>query len=235
MQKMNAIPATRISPDFIVLIPAAGVGSRMGAQQPKQYLKIANRSVLEHSVEAFLRHPLIKRVLVVVSAEDAYIDQLSLCHPKLEILRCGGATRKDTVCNALQHMQDQLLTNDWVLVHDAARPGITTELISKLIDEIAQHEVGGLLALPVVDTVKRSQDGQLQTIDRSNLWLAQTPQMFRYGVLLRALQQVQQVTDESSAIEALGLVPILVEGHSRNLKITTPADLLLATHYLGKT
>ncbi len=234
MIKTPITQSNAVEPDFIALIPAAGVGSRMGAVQPKQYLKIANRSVLEHALDAFLRHPRIKRVVLVVSADDAYIDQLGLNHAKLAILRCGGATRKETVLNGLRQLQSSVREPDWILVHDAARPGITTELVSKLIDELQHHEVGGLLAMPVVDTVKRWQAGQLDTVDRSDLWLAQTPQMFRFRDLFRALTQVQHVTDESSAIEALGLVPKLVEGHSRNLKITTPADLLLATHYLGK-
>lgn len=232
---VNPNPPGAATSNYIAIIPAAGVGSRMAAGIPKQYLKIANRSVIEHTLEAFLRHPMITQVCLVVSAEDGYVDNIVSSHPKLRLMRCGGASRKDTVLNALHGIKHEVQPRDWILVHDAARPGINLDLLSKLISALEHHPVGGLLALPVVDTVKRKTAAGLQTIDRSNLWLAQTPQMFHFDDIYQALQQVAEVTDEASAMEACGWQPELIEGHSRNLKITTPADLLLATHYLGKS
>lgn len=227
---------------YFALIPAAGVGARMGGQLPKQYLQLAGESVLQHTVEAFLATPEITQVFVVVSAADAYVDDLLLgkvSNQRLQILRCGGATRSESVLNGLKQMRAQLGANDWVLVHDAARPGITPALIQNLIRQVGDHAVGGLLALPVVDTVKRATvNAKVQTIARTGLWLAQTPQMFRYQMLCEALQRAEQtgaeITDEASAIEAIGLSPCLVEGHPRNNKLTRPDDIALIQFYLSR-
>jgi len=219
------------SPAYVALIPAAGVGARMGAATPKQYLKIDNKTILQHTVEAFLNFPLIRHVYVVVSAEDAWANELP-GNARLSVLRCGGATRRDTVSHGLAAISDQVFAGDWVLVHDAARPGLHAGLLARLINEVADHPVGGLLALSVVDTVKQQVAGNVRTIPRDGLWLAQTPQMFRYRLLRDALLAAEQVTDEASAIEAAGYTPLLVEGHACNLKVTLPADLALATLFL---
>jgi 2-C-methyl-D-erythritol 4-phosphate cytidylyltransferase len=191
--------------------------------------------MLQHSVTAFLQHQQIAHVFVVVSQDDAYINELP-SDPRLTVLFCGGPTRADSVLNGLLAMQNQLHQEDWVLVHDAARPGLNQVLISRLIDTVGEDEVGGLLALPVVDTVKSQAADKVSTVPRAGLWLAQTPQMFRHGVLLRALTKAnkQEITDEASAIEMQGLVPKLVEGHWCNTKITRPDDLLLIETYLNK-
>jgi 2-C-methyl-D-erythritol 4-phosphate cytidylyltransferase len=221
---------------YVALIPAAGVGARMGALYPKQYMQIAGLPVIAHTVAAFLATPQISHVFIVVSPEDAYIDDLQLSSARVTVLRCGGATRHESVTNGLLQMASvhhQMCDADWVLVHDAARLAIGSELISKLIETVADHAVGGLLALPVVDTVKRLQDGRLETICREGLWLAQTPQMFRHGLLKKALLHANKVTDEASAIEALGLAPLLVEGHQRNSKLTRPDDFAMIANYLN--
>jgi 2-C-methyl-D-erythritol 4-phosphate cytidylyltransferase len=216
---------------YVALIPAAGVGARMGGAAPKQYLKIGGQAVLRHAVDAFLAAEQISHVYVVVSADDAYVDTVLPLADKLSILRCGGATRRDTVSNGLAAISD-MAENDWVLVHDAARPGLTVQLISKLIAEVGQHPVGGLLALPVVDTVKRFHAGKMETVSRDGLWLAQTPQMFRYQLLKDALVTATEVTDEASAMEAAGHTPLLVEGHARNMKLTMPDDFALLRLHL---
>ncbi|MBR7792055.1 2-C-methyl-D-erythritol 4-phosphate cytidylyltransferase [Undibacterium sp. FT147W] len=222
------------SPRYVALIPAAGVGARMGANSPKQYLTIAGKSILQHTVNAFLNFPGISHTYVVVSEDDAVADTSLLAAERMTILRCGGATRRDSVRNGLAYLADKLDANDWVLVHDAARPGLTSALLQKLIDQVGSDAVGGLLALPVVDTVKRIQDGKVETVSREGLWLAQTPQMFRYALLCKALDQAEQVTDESSALELMGYSPVLVEGHACNLKVTLPADLMMAAQYLQR-
>ncbi|CAN5807672.1 2-C-methyl-D-erythritol 4-phosphate cytidylyltransferase [soil metagenome] len=225
------------SPQYIALIPAAGVGARMGGTTPKQYLQIAQQPILRHTVRAFLAAPQIAHTYVVVSADDGYADAALAGLAGVTVLRCGGATRSDTVSNGLAALAALLAPQDWVLVHDAARPGLTAALLSKLMQQVGQHAVGGLLALPVVDTVKRVVNGRVETISREGVWLAQTPQMFRYGLLSAALSAsltaASQVTDESSAVEAAGMVPLLVEGHACNLKVTLPADLALAQRYLA--
>ncbi|MFZ6690668.1 2-C-methyl-D-erythritol 4-phosphate cytidylyltransferase [Undibacterium sp. SXout20W] len=221
-----------LSPRYVALIPAAGVGSRMGKDIPKQYINVAGKTILQHTVDAFLNFPGILHTYVIVSPEDAFADDSLKSDQHLTIMRCGGASRRDTVRNGLSEIRDQLNPNDWVLVHDAARPGLTTDLLRKLINEVGEHQVGGLLALPVVDTVKRVMVGKMQTISRDGMWLAQTPQMFRYQLLCDALDAANQVTDESSAVEAAGYTPALVEGHVCNLKVTLPADLDQIKRYL---
>ncbi|MCC7598909.1 2-C-methyl-D-erythritol 4-phosphate cytidylyltransferase [Janthinobacterium sp. FW305-129] len=222
---------------YFALIPAAGVGARMEAGSPKQYLPIAGKPMLRHALDAFLASPLIAHTYIVVSAEDGVIDTV-VPEQGVTVLRCGGATRMETILNALQALHGSLAAHDQVLVHDAARPGLTPALIAKLITEVGEHPAGGLLALPVVDTVKRAGPGSLsaQTVPRDGLWLAQTPQMFSYALLHRALSEApdpQAITDDASAIEALGLAPKLVEGHPRNLKVTLPRDIHTAELYLA--
>jgi 2-C-methyl-D-erythritol 4-phosphate cytidylyltransferase len=223
------------APRYFALIPAAGVGARMAASGPKQYLKIGGKPMLRHAIDAFLFSELIAHTYVVVSADDPIIDSVVPSHG-VTVLRCGGATRMESVRNGLAALAPTLRENDWVLVHDAARPGLDDTLIEKLITATGEHPVGGLLALPVVDTVKRSIGGELGTVSREGLWLAQTPQMFRYKLLREALAAVrdpQQMTDDASAVEALGLSPKLVEGHPRNMKVTLPSDVRIAEMYLA--
>ena len=229
------------APRYFALIPAAGVGARMAASGPKQYLKIGGKPMLRHAIDAFLFSELIAHTYVVVSADDPVIESIVPSHG-VTVLRCGGASRMESVRNGLAALAATLRENDWVLVHDAARPGLDEALIEKLITSTGEHPVGGLLALPVVDTVKRSVGGELGTVSREGLWLAQTPQMFRYKLLREALafatsaaRDPSQVTDDASAVEALGLSPKLVEGHPRNMKVTLPADVRIAEMYLATT
>jgi 2-C-methyl-D-erythritol 4-phosphate cytidylyltransferase len=224
------------APRYFALIPAAGVGARMGASSPKQYLKIGGKPMLRHTLDAFLSSELIAHTFVVVSPDDPFIDTVAPQHG-VTILRCGGASRMESVRNGLAVLANTLSGSDWVLVHDAARPGLTAELIEKLITATGDHPAGGLLALPVVDTVKRCIDGEAcGTVPRNGLWLAQTPQMFHYQLLREALSAVKDpaaITDDASAVEALGLSPRLVEGHPRNLKVTLPDDIRIAEMFLA--
>jgi len=227
-------------PKHVALIPAAGVGARMAAGSPKQYLAIGGKPMLRHTVDAFLSSPLIAHTYVVVSAGDAYIDAVlpdaQQAAGRVSVLRCGGATRMESIRNGLHALRALLGDTDRVLVHDAARPGLNAALIERLIVETGEHAAGGLLALPVVDTVKRRDADAVTTIPRERLWLAQTPQMFAYALLCRALDAATDpaaITDDASAVEALGLAPRLVEGHPRNLKVTLPSDIRIAEMYLA--
>jgi 2-C-methyl-D-erythritol 4-phosphate cytidylyltransferase len=223
------------APRYIALVPAAGVGARMGVASPKQYLPIGGKPMLRHTLDAFVTSPLVAHTYVVVSVDDAYIDSV-VPGEGVTVLRCGGASRLESVRNGLWALENILHANDWVLVHDAARPGLNGELIEKLIRETGDHPAGGLLALPVVDTVKRAVNDEVATVSRDGLWLAQTPQMFRFRLLADALEAATDpsaITDDASAVEALGLAPKLVEGHPRNLKVTLPSDIKIAEMYLA--
>lgn len=230
--------APMTSARYFALIPAAGVGARMGASCPKQYLPVAGKPMLLHALAAFAASDLIAHVFLVVSPEDGYVrevlDQAPQLAGRVTVLYEGGATRHASVLNGLRAVRERLADDDWVLVHDAARPGLTGHLIGKLVQALRDDEVGGLLAMPVVDTLKRAGGDQraLETVARDGLWAAQTPQMFRYALLQKALQACAAVTDEASAIEALGLQPKLVEGSPRNFKVTLPQDVALAELYL---
>ena len=224
-------------PDIHALIPAAGSGSRMGAEIPKQYQLLAGQPLIRHAVHVLCASAQVRQVFVVLSTEDALFRQQDWTAYKgrLEPLYCGGATRAASVLNGLMAMVDAVEPDDWVMVHDAARPCLTARLIDRLINEIADDKVGGLLAVPVADTLKRADHTQhvVVTASRENLWQAQTPQMFRYRLLLEALRNAGNakrgtVTDEASAIEQLGLKPLLVMGSSGNLKVTWPEDLEFA-------
>ncbi|HYP69026.1 MAG TPA: 2-C-methyl-D-erythritol 4-phosphate cytidylyltransferase [Thiobacillaceae bacterium] len=214
------------------LIPAAGSGNRMGGGLPKQYLSVAGRPMIYHAIHTMFTHPRIARVYVVLSAADSHWETFDWGEfdGKLVVLRCGGDTRALSVSQGLQMMAGAVGAKDWVLVHDAARPGLDHMLLDRLLDALAHDPVGGLLAVPVADTLKRSDANQrvIATECRAGLWQAQTPQMFRHAQLLDALRQAgDAVTDEASAIEALGLKPRLVEADSRNFKVTYPRDLEL--------
>ena len=221
------------------MIPAAGVGARMGSDFPKQYALIAGKPMLMHVFDTFAATPAITHTFVVVSAEDSTIKTLLSDSPHLaervSVIYKGGTIRRTSVLNGLRAIREQAADDDWILVHDAARPGLTSELIDRLISAVKDDTVGGLLAMPVVDTLKRGIDRRVQgTVPREGLWAAQTPQMFRYALLVRALEQMSNVTDEASAIEALELHPKLVEGSARNFKVTMPDDVALAEIYLRK-
>jgi 2-C-methyl-D-erythritol 4-phosphate cytidylyltransferase len=223
------------APRYFALIPAAGVGARMGADGPKQYLPLGGKPMLRHTLDAFLASERIAHTFVVVGADDPQIAAVVPQHG-VTVLRCGGATRMESIRNGLAAMAELVREDDWVLVHDAARPGLNRALIDKLIAEVGTHAVGGLLALPVVDTVKRAGPDAVNTISRDGLWLAQTPQMFRLRLLrdaLAAATDAGAITDDASAVEALGHAPLLVEGHPRNLKVTLPQDIRIAEMYLA--
>lgn len=227
-----------LSPRHFALIPAAGVGARMAAACPKQYLPLAGKLMLLHVLDTFAACSSITHSFVVVSEEDGYIrDALAGARhlaDRVSVLYKGGGTRQQSVLNGLNAIREHVADDDWVLVHDAARPGLTVPLIERLMAELREDQVGGLLALPVVDTLKRADaEGRVEdTVPRDRLWAAQTPQMFRYALLLRALGAGVEVTDEAGAIEALGLRPKLVEGSPNNFKITLPHDVALAELHL---
>jgi 2-C-methyl-D-erythritol 4-phosphate cytidylyltransferase len=213
-------------PKNYVLIPAAGLGSRMGTELPKQHLVLMGMPLIHHTLKIFCYHPKVSQVYVLLAPDDAQ----DYPFPNCQILNCGGTTRAETVLNALQQIECD--KDDWVLVHDAVRPCINKELLDRLFAELEYDAVGGLLAVPVADTLKRSGSNQrvAGTESRNDLWLAQTPQMFRFGLLKQALEKLGTAlpTDEAQAIEYLGHAPKLVMGDSRNLKVTFPRDLALA-------
>ncbi|MEE4378792.1 MAG: 2-C-methyl-D-erythritol 4-phosphate cytidylyltransferase [Candidatus Competibacteraceae bacterium] len=223
---------------YWAVVPAAGIGKRMEAHTPKQYLVLAGVSVIVHTLETLLSHPRISGVVVVINPNDEWWDTLHLESDKPLITTTGGEERCHSVRNGLLALTDWAQPDDWVLVHDAARPCLHRTDLDKLLDTLAADPVGGLLAMPVRDTMKRSDAHEriAATVERQNLWHALTPQMFRLNRLLAALQQAEernlQVTDEASAIEAMGLQPRLVEGRADNIKITRPEDMALAEFYL---
>jgi 2-C-methyl-D-erythritol 4-phosphate cytidylyltransferase len=219
---------------YFALIPAAGTGSRIGNPMPKQYQPINGRPMLWHALYPFNLHPRIERIFVVLSPADVWFAQMRWDEfkSKLEVLRCGGESRAESVLNGLQAMAGTLVQDDQVLVHDAARPCLTGHAIDQLIALVANNEAGGLLAEPLADTLKRADESGhvLRTEPRERLWRAQTPQMFRYDLLIRALSSGtgEGVTDEASAVERLGLHPLLVRSGATNLKVTYGEDLRLA-------
>ena len=204
----------------------------MGADTPKQYLPLAGQPLIWHALSTLASVPSIMQVCVVLAPDDVLWDSFdwSALADRLMVFRCGGATRAESVTQGLRAMHDHVVPSDWILVHDAARCCLTTGHVEKLIAEIRNDPIGGLLAIPVADTLKRAQDDQrvAATVVREGLWQAQTPQMFRYGMLLDALEHAPAVTDEASAIEALGHRPKLVAADATNLKVTYPLDLQLA-------
>jgi 2-C-methyl-D-erythritol 4-phosphate cytidylyltransferase len=229
--------------NFYALIPAAGSGSRMGGNIEKQYLSLNSVPMIAHAMMVLAREPRLAKIFVVLSPTDKRWNNYEWqgWEERIEVLRCGGATRAETVLNGLDAISKVCDPDDWVLVHDAARPCLPDELLGKLLDEVTNDPVGGLLAVPVADTLKRAAPESASgvraeaTVPRAGLWQAQTPQMFRHGKLVEALRAAgSDMTDEASAIEQLGLQPRLVESDSRNLKVTYPQDLELAGLILGK-
>lgn len=222
-------PLSNAAHPIDAIVPAAGVGLRAGSVIPKQYVSLGDRMVIEHAVTGLLSDPRISRITVAVSPGDTRAREAFAGVQRVQVLETGGERRDLTVLQTLKALA--LAADHWVLVHDAARPGLSKALLSRFIDAVLEDPVGGLMALPVPDTVKRSASGTVRveaTVDRAELWLAQTPQMFRAGLLGYALQSAQEagvsVTDESSAIESLGLAPQLVRGDLCLSKITWPED-----------
>jgi 2-C-methyl-D-erythritol 4-phosphate cytidylyltransferase len=223
-----------------VVVPAAGAGRRFGGALPKQYVQVFGRSILHHTLERLARHPDVSGLMVALAADDPHWPGWrELCGKPVR--RCdGGAERADSVLSGLKALPDSVRERDWVLVHDAARPCLRHDDLTRLLDHGRAHGVGAVLAAPVRDTLKRA-DGLgevIATEPRDGLWRALTPQLFRRATLSRALESAlaagQRVTDESMAIERLGLKPMLVEGADDNIKVTTHADLALAEFLLGR-
>ena len=229
--------------NFFALIPAAGSGSRMGDELPKQYLRLAGKPMIYHALRTLCNSPRIARVFAVLAPgdEEWVRHDWSEFSGKLVVFECGGATRAESVLNGLKAAREASFVEDmdWILVHDAARPCLGKVQLDKLMDDLAADEVGGLLAVPVADTLKRGDANSRveRTESRENLWQAQTPQMFRYRLLVEALSMTGGVTmtDDAGAIEALGLHPKLVLSDARNLKVTYPQDLALAELILKNT
>ena len=229
---------------FWAVVPAAGVGRRMGSEIPKQYLTLHGRSIIEHSIERLLAHDRISGAMIALDESDSWWPELVTQTSKPIMTTHGGQERSDSVLNALVALRQHLgststsLENVWVLVHDAARPCVRTDDIDRLIREGSQHDNGGLLALPVRDTMKRASDrGEvIETVDRHNLWHALTPQMFRLELLEQALRHAISenigITDDASAMELMGYHPALIEAHEDNIKVTRPFDLELAHIYI---
>lgn len=213
------------------LIPAAGSGSRMGGEIPKQYASLGRRTMLEHAIDALLADARVERVLVVVATDDVRHRALAR-DSRVEFVAAGGASRAESVRNGLARLAMEASAEDWVLVHDAARPCLAPDELGALIDALADDPVGGLLAVPIADTIKRESDGRVaRTVERAGLWRALTPQMFRLGVLDDAFERIRdpaEITDESSAVEHIGHAPRLVPGRASNIKVTRPDDLPLA-------
>ncbi|MCK7593803.1 2-C-methyl-D-erythritol 4-phosphate cytidylyltransferase [Pseudomarimonas salicorniae] len=223
-----------------VVVPAAGRGSRFGGAVPKQYLSLFGRSVLHHTLDRLARHPEISGLVVALSAQDAHWPGWREMRGK-PVLRCeGGRERADSVLAGLRALPDAVRERDWVLVHDAARPCLRQDDLSRLLEHGRVHGVGAILAAPVRDTLKRATaDGEIAGSEpRERLWRALTPQMFRRATLTRALESAlaagAAITDEAMAVERIGLKPLLVEGAEDNLKITTEADLPMAEFLLGR-
>ena len=241
---MNSRAADKTPVKLWGVIPAAGIGSRMQADCPKQYLPLAGKTLIEKTLERLLAIPQIQRLVVALNPDDHVWPKLSLSQHKKIVTVAGGQERADSVLNALLSLQGIAADNDWILVHDAARPCVSLASIEKLLNACAEHPLGGILGVPVSDTIKQVKDKSVitKTVDRSVLWQAQTPQLFRYGILLKALKAAVEVgflvTDESSAVEVMlkkplgdevsELLPLMVEGNSDNIKITRPEDLPLA-------
>ena len=215
------------------VIPAAGVGKRYSSDIPKQYLPLSGIPVLLHSINKLVKLDEIEEILVVLNPEDTFWEKLNFSHPKVKAIH-GGLQRCNSVNSALEELSGRAKKGDWVLVHDAVRPCISDSDLKKITSIVNDEEVGGLLAFPILDTIKEvgeNLDVQ-KTIPRGNLWSAMTPQIFRYEVLKQALEAAimagESVTDEASAIEAIGLTPRIIQGEKTNIKITHPSDMVLA-------
>ena len=221
----------------VAIIPAAGIGSRMALSTPKQYAELNGVTVIEHTLKRLLQTDWIEQIYVGLSADDEWFASLPVAqHPQMSTYS-GGDERRDTVLNGLEAMADEVTDDDWVLVHDAARPCLSRDELEALHEAMNHADEGMLLASKVVDTVKRADATHkvLKTVPREGLYRALTPQVFPYGMLSKALREAEQakITDEASAVEQLGFHPLLIEGKQTNIKITHPEDLALAELYLN--
>lgn len=217
------------APNYFIIVPAAGIGTRMESDIPKQYIMVKNKCIIEYTLNTLLAYSAFEKCVVVINAYDKNWHSLKLTHPKL-ITTTGGTERANSVLNGLIALKPFIKNNDWVLVHDAARPFLHASDIDKLITELSNDSLGGLLGSPLKNTIKRIQDNRcFATLDRQHLWHALTPQMFRYHWIFKALnsaiEKKQTVTDESSAIELLGKHPKIIAGRADNIKITDRNDL----------
>lgn len=224
-------------PDIIAVVPAAGIGSRMQAECPKQYLRIGNKTILEHAVDRVLQHPRVSKAIIAISPADQWFKHLPLAsHPQIEVV-CGGDQRADSVLAGLNAAGNA----GWALVHDAARPCLHADDLNRLLALTQTSKVGGILAAPVRDTMKRAEPGMqviAHTVERQALWHALTPQLFPLELLRNSLQRALRegvaITDEASALEYCGYHPELVDGRADNIKVTRPEDLSLAAFYLSR-
>ena len=227
-----------MSSGFWAVVPSAGIGERMQSDRPKQYLQLEDKLVIEHTLQRLASHPEIKGIVIAIAQEDEWWPTVSVVVSCPLYVVHGGEQRSHSVLNALDKLSTLVADDTWVLVHDAARPCLRQEDIDRLLSALSNHDVGGLLGLPVNDTVKRTSNDDviMETIERRNLWRASTPQMFRLVILKSALQALREqnitVTDEASAIEFVGLEPVMVEGHADNIKITVSTDLALAQLFM---
>ncbi len=230
----------RSGPRFWAVVPAAGIGLRMGGETPKQYLLLLGRPIIAHTLARLCNHPRISGVVVALAADDRWWPEMRTEYARAPLVVAGGVERRDSVLSGLDALSEHESALDWVLVHDAVRPCLRDEDIDRLIDTLSADDVGGLLATPVKDTMKRSnRDHRVrETVSRESLWHAQTPQMFRLGALRDALRlsvaEDRDVTDEAQAMELFGARPRLVQGHEENIKITRPEDLELAEMFLSR-
>ncbi len=226
--------------NYWALVPAAGIGRRMGADRPKQYLSLLGRTVIEHTLACLCTYPRIQGVVVCVSTHDVYWAEASSTFEKLVDTATGGAERAHSVLNGLRTLSGHAHKQDWVLVHDAVRPCLRHADIDALIAGVGERNAGGILGTPITETVKRADpEGRiLETVPREGLWRALTPQMFRISALTAALERALEdgvpVTDEASAMEHSGGRPVVVPGHNDNIKVTVSDDLALAELYLKR-
>lgn len=227
-----------------VIIPAAGSGQRMAAAIPKQYLEINGKTILETTIELLLACEDVEKIVVTTALDDQRWSSLACTEDPRVIQTQGSSTRAQSVYNGLLELKPLASEVDWVLVHDAARPCLSMEMLGRFIQNLSDHPIGGILAVPARDTLKISHTTSNsetidRTLDRTNVWLAQTPQMFRFSLLINAMEDALRsnfsITDEASAMEMAGHSPRLIEGESRNLKITTSDDLALAQFLLYGT
>jgi 2-C-methyl-D-erythritol 4-phosphate cytidylyltransferase len=229
------------TPRIWAVVPAAGIGRRMGSQIPKQYLKALDYTVIEYTLRKLAAVPQVTEIIVSISENDHWWQALNLDFKKTVRTVVGGDERIHSVLNAVESIEQDLTSQDWIMVHDAARPCVSLLDIQKLIAAVESHPCGGILATPIHDTVKRASvesDSIDATVERNRLWRALTPQLFRAPLLLKGLRagirRVNEITDEASAMELLGYHPQLIEGRSSNIKITQTEDLQLAEFYLGQ-
>ena len=226
------------TPRYWAVIPAAGIGERFGGDTPKQYADLNNKTVIEHTLATFLCCNAIAGVVVALHKDDQYFEQLEFAHSSKPLwTTIGGQSRAHSVLNALVYLQDYAQENDFVLVHDAARPCLTQNDLNTLLEVCVNDSVGGILGVPVCDTLKKVKNNAItDTVKREHLWRALTPQMFNYkllvGALTTSLQNNIEITDEAAAIEYQGYQPKIIYGDARNIKITTQEDLHLAALYL---